>query len=184
MNRSGLIIATNDQNISLILKNEYYKVESDGKVWTRYGRNGRLLLREVWRRCDVGQKNGYRSISFTSSSRTRHKIAVHRLVYAKFVGSLSEDLVINHKDGNKSNNDVSNLELVTQSRNNQHVYDTLDYKPVMGNVVLNWEIVRSIRKEHLEGSSYGILSSKYGISKGHISSLINKKTWIEGKEYR
>lgn len=49
---------------------------------------------------------------------------VHRLVWTLFVGSIPEDREINHIDGNKSNNHLRNLELVTRSQNQKHAIDT------------------------------------------------------------
>lgn len=40
-----------------------------------------------------------------------------------FVDGYKEGLVVNHKDGNKLNNNASNLEWVTSSYNNKHAFD-------------------------------------------------------------
>lgn len=43
---------------------------------------------------------------------------VHRLVACAFFGAVNDSLLcVNHKDGNKSNNDISNLEMCTQAHN-------------------------------------------------------------------
>ena len=42
---------------------------------------------------------------------------LHRLVWETFVGPIPKGLVIHHKDHNKSNNKLSNLQLVTSSQN-------------------------------------------------------------------
>lgn len=47
-------------------------------------------------------------------------VLVHRLVAEAFIENYAPNLVVNHKDGNKSNNHVSNLECITQSRNIFH----------------------------------------------------------------
>ncbi|WP_334133444.1 HNH endonuclease signature motif containing protein [Atlantibacter hermannii] len=52
-------------------------------------------------------------------------ISIHRLVAEYFIGpSPSEKHVINHKDGNKQNNEATNLEWTTISGNTQHAYRT------------------------------------------------------------
>ena len=50
---------------------------------------------------------------------------VHRVIYAKFGGKLKNDLMINHIDGNPANNNINNLELVTNSVNQLHRYRIL-----------------------------------------------------------
>lgn len=48
--------------------------------------------------------------------------SIHRLVLIAFVGE-PNGLICNHKDGNKANNNLENLEWTTYSRNNKHAYD-------------------------------------------------------------
>lgn len=52
-------------------------------------------------------------------------VGIHRLVAEAFLGSPTDPLmVINHKNGNKADNRVSNLEWVTQRDNIRHAWDT------------------------------------------------------------
>lgn len=86
-----------------------YEISNKGRV----KRDGKI--------CRIGQNKGYMQvpIAFIFGTRT---IAVHRLVIAYFneVPSNYNKLQINHKDGNKSNNCIENLEWVTPKENQQH----------------------------------------------------------------
>ena len=58
----------------------------------------------------IGDKNnmGYRRVTLYTPIKKR--FFVHRLVAYHFCRGYKEDLVVNHKDGNKLNNEASNLE--------------------------------------------------------------------------
>lgn len=62
------------------------------------------------------------------------RIPVHRLVAKTFLPPPASEkhVWVNHKDGNKENNHVSNLEWTTISENIQHKYDTGLYKSPTG----------------------------------------------------
>lgn len=63
------------------------------------------------------RKDGYLQVQLYEK-----KFLVHRLVAITFLGN-KENLVVNHKDGNKENNNVNNLEWVTSSENTIHAYN-------------------------------------------------------------
>jgi len=62
-------------------------------------------------------KDGYLICCLTKNSKSKYKKA-HRLVLSAFIGD--SDLQCNHKDGNKKNNNVDNLEYVTAKENVIH----------------------------------------------------------------
>jgi hypothetical protein len=69
-------------------------------------------------------KNGYLTVSFcVDGEKSNH--TVHRLVARAFIENESNKPQVNHKDGNKHNNVVSNLEWVTVSENGIHAYQVL-----------------------------------------------------------
>ena len=173
-NRSGIILASNDYLVYTVLSDDRYKIERDGSVWTRVGRGGSLMQDKQWRKLDLKpNRNGYICINYE-----RKKVSRARLVYAKFgKNCLEEDLVINHIDGNKLNDSIKNLELITQAENNTHRYRTLGKKPVIGNFKLTYEIAELIRKEKKSGTSQNQLAKKYGVAKSTISDIVNCKIW-------
>ena len=82
------------------------------------------------------------------------KYYVHRLVASAFIlrpEHLSdvpyEELQVNHKDGNKSNNRVDNLEWCTNRENVQHTYDKMNHKNIRPIVQcdLNGNIINEFR---------------------------------------
>lgn len=66
-------------------------------------------------------RNGYLCVTLYH----KNVVLVHRLVALAFLGVGNNGLEVNHKDGNKQNNNVENLEWVTKSENQKHRYESL-----------------------------------------------------------
>jgi hypothetical protein len=56
----------------------------------------------------------------------RKIIKLHRLIAACYLENYNEELQVNHKDGDKGNNRLDNLEMVTNSQNVFHAWNTLN----------------------------------------------------------
>lgn len=66
---------------------------------------------------------GYHEVGLSNGSFRKSK-TVHRIVSEAFLIKHEASLVVNHIDGNKFNNKVSNLEWVTQKENVHHSFRT------------------------------------------------------------
>jgi hypothetical protein len=65
---------------------------------------------------------GYLSVRLCKNN-IKNTQDIHRLVCSHFIGDV-DNLIVNHKDGNKQNNRVENLEWVTPQDNTRHAIDT------------------------------------------------------------
>ena len=101
-------------NCKYELKYDYYVTE-DGHVWSAYSNK---FIREL------PDKNGYLKVRLSSTDLPKgkqHAYSVHRLVLENFCPCENmNELQVNHIDGDKTNNAVSNLEWVTCIENIQH----------------------------------------------------------------
>lgn len=88
-------------------RNSVYQVSNLGRV--RNTKTGKTL------KCNPSKNDGYVRVCIQLPCEARRKYLVHLLVYECFVSKTFD--VINHIDGNKSNNCVENLESVTQKEN-------------------------------------------------------------------
>ena len=131
-------------------------------------------------------KNGYKRIHVSHEGKS-YKFLVHRLVAAAFIPNPDNLPCVNHKDGNKQNNSVSNLEWVTYSENQKHAYET-GLKSANGTKNGQHKLTEKdvaeirehyVRGKHGENNSYG-LAKKYGVSPKAIMQIINGVTWKEG----
>lgn len=108
----------------------------DGYMVSNYGR---VLSksREIMRSNNVPKKvaakilstqvnqNGYACVTIREPSKPKRTFRVHRLVAMAFIpNDKPASSLINHKDGNKLNNHVSNLEWCDHSANLDHAYQT------------------------------------------------------------
>lgn len=67
-------------------------------------------------------KNGYLFVMLSKQSKKKN-YKIHRLVAEHFLENPMNYEVVNHKDGNKYNNSVENLEWCTHRENNQHAWN-------------------------------------------------------------
>lgn len=106
---------------------------------------------------------------------TCRKFFIHRLVATHFIPNPNQCPQVNHKDGNKTNNFVSNLEWCTAAQNAIHAVRLLErHGENMPNAKMTSEQVRSIRTDtrlHRE------IAADYGISRQVVSRIKSGKKW-------
>lgn len=105
---------------------------------------------------------------------------VHRLVLDAFVPNIDGKPCCNHKDGNRTNNCVDNLEWCTYSENLAHAFRA-GLRSHRGencpNSKLKENDVIEIKKALASGEKCIDLSRKYGVHKGTISAIKNGVSW-------
>lgn len=73
----------------------------------------------------AAEYNYYPTVLLHSSDKKRAEArSIHSLVAKAFLEKLPHHQCVNHKDGNKKNNHIDNLEWVTTQENIKHAYDT------------------------------------------------------------
>lgn len=99
----------------------YYEVSNYGKIRRiKYYDNGNKKERKLpYYLTQRIEKDGYLRVALTKHNKTKYYF-VHRLVASAFLKQDKTRNVVNHKDGNKENNFVGNLEWCTIQENNLH----------------------------------------------------------------
>lgn len=119
-------------------------------------------------------RDGYRQVGISVAGKPR-LIRVHRAVYEAFFGKIPENLVINHKDGDKQNNYPWNLEAITNRENIIHAFRILKRDPT-GQKVTAAQVVE-IRDKLAQGVTMSSLSRIYNVSVPAIANIAYGKTW-------
>jgi hypothetical protein len=96
-----------------------YSVTTEGRVYRHsYVDTAGALLKGRWNK-PVSNRYGYQMISILGKYH-----ALHRVIAKAFIPNPENKPEINHVDGIKDNNVISNLEWCTRSENAQHAVDT------------------------------------------------------------
>lgn len=123
---------------------------------------------------------GYKMVNLCLDGKMFFK-TIHRLVANAFIPNPENKPCINHIDGNKQNNNVSNLEWVTQKENMQHAFKILKCKPSMlgrfGKNNPKSLPVLQIKDNIIIAEFYGISDAERitGINHRHISDCCKGK---------
>lgn len=160
------------------LKSDYFKNNFKVCNDSRYGLVSILSANgeTIYRNAGSIQSTGYASIVFRGK-----RYLVHRVVYALVHGECPCEMQINHIDGNKLNNNIENLELVTASENAIHANKTgLSVAKIgenSGRAILNDSQVIELYCDFKRGMTLEVASKKYGISQTAASYIRSGKTW-------
>lgn len=126
-------------------------------------------------------RNGYVTLNYATEGEIREFYSAHRLVANAFIPHVEGKDFVNHKDGCKQNNKVSNLEWCTKSENTQHAFATGLKKPACGEkhgrAKLKERDVKEIRALLTAGSTGISIAKKYGISESAVSNIKKDKVW-------
>ena len=112
----------------------------------------------------------------------RNTWPAHRLVASIYLPNPQNKPCVNHKDGDKTNNCVDNLEWVTYSENERHSYEVLGkVSSQQGekafNAKLNEEAVKFIRKHKRDKHTIQALAKKFNVSIWTIRDVSFYRNW-------
>lgn len=131
-------------------------------------------------------QSGYPAIHLTRQRKRRTRV-IHQLVLEAFVGPRPAGYDCNHKDGDKTNNHLDNLEWVTRRENILHAQRILGRSAGFAdgrngeetsNAKLTEEQVRIIRQRYAtENILQKELAAEYEVWPTTISRIIRRETW-------
>lgn len=147
-----------------------YEISDDGEIRNKH--TGRLIKQ-------FAGKDGYLRTQIAGKTRS-----VHRLVALAFIPTEVGKDFVNHKDGNKQNNKVDNLEWCTRSENMQHAYDNALKQPPLGmnngRCKLTYYEVSFILEHYIpRDKRYGakVLAKQFGVAPQTICAVASGQNW-------
>jgi hypothetical protein len=109
-------------------------------------------------------------------------VSIHRMIAECYIPNIDNKQMVNHKDGDKLNNNYLNLEWVTRKQNEEHAKNNglKASKERHGMSKLTQDDVNWIRKNYLKkDKDFGRqpISKKFGVTPQLIDYIINNKIW-------
>ncbi len=171
----GIYQISNLGNVKGLAKTLLY---SDGRI---YNYKEKILKGTLSR--------GYPTVHLYNLEGGRETCAIHRLVAQHFIPNPDNKITVNHIDGVKDNNIVTNLEWATYKENNNHAIQTglhpgtpSGYKRKLSK--LSKEAYEDILKncfKRVDGFSCRDFAEKYGVSEPTIHKIVNKRDKNESR---
>jgi hypothetical protein len=157
---------------------KYYKIPNHNRY--EISKNG--IIRNLNNKKIKSQyvsDSGYYMVTFSYDNKSKPQ-RVHRLIASTFIENPNNYRFINHIDGNKLNNSISNLEWCTHSHNMKHAFDTglINNTGIKnGMSKLTKENVIQIKVMLKNGFSQQKIADKFKVSRSCILKINLGKTW-------
>ena len=158
-------------------ENTDHFITSNGDVYKI--KNGTIKYRKLKQ-----DKHGYCRVNIRIHTKENEKesvtLSVHRLVAMAFIPRIAGKNEVNHKDGNKSNNTVDNLEWVDRSDNMLHAYaNDLNHKGIDNSQSVYTEeqiheVCRLLSENNLSRAE---INKVTGVSLSIIKGILDHKKW-------
>ncbi len=145
---------------------------------------GEIYNTKTGSKLSVFNRHKYLAVALGSRRKNQKIYYLHRLLAEEYLPNPNGYPIVNHKDGNKLNNDLSNLEWASYSQNNKHSF-------AIGKNVIRRGMKSPFRKLTIDQVNQikEILAKKelsqckiakmFGVSRGCILGIYTRKTWSE-----
>jgi len=145
-----------------------YGITEDGKVWSFYTHK---FIKHSY------LNTGYPMVTLWDGKKS-HGRTLHRLVAEAYLPKVEGKPHVNHKDSDRTNPKLENLEWCNRSENMKHGIASGNFDGKLGrkgkqngNYSISSEVVTAIVKARREGASLKELSIKYKVSLGYVWKL-------------
>ena len=145
-----------------------YLIDRDGRVFSTI--SNKYLKPTVF-------NVGYYYLTLINDNGLKKKVALHRLLANTFIPNPYNKPEVNHRDGNKLNNSLGNLEWVTPSENIRNAIPRLKNKNC-----IDYADIPNIIEQLQQGSSWVTLAEQYEVNSSGLRKLIKRDFERRGKD--
>lgn len=150
----------------------YYKVSSIGRV--------KSIRSDIFLKAARVVSTGYFYVALSVNGHQR-SWTIHRLVAEAFIPNPENKPQVNHKNGIKTDNRVSNLEWVTAKENNQHAFRTGLTPSIVGDLhplaKLTDIDISLMRDAYSSGHIQVALARYFKVTQANVSRVVRNETW-------
>jgi hypothetical protein len=157
---------------------EDYMISDCGKVFSNKATHRRSVMHEM--KLTVNSC-GYLIVGLTDRNKKRYTKLVHRLVAEAFISNPENKPQVNHIDGDKTNNHVSNLEWNTAQENIVHAFENGLICAAKGednsSAKISNKDAEKLIQMILDGATNEEIALKFGLHERYVSLIRHKKRW-------
>ena len=153
-------------------KETKYKVSNNGDVYSFKNNRKRKLK-------PTKTGNGYLKVRLSIDG-TVYNILIHRMVAETFIPNPHNKPEVNHKDGNKKKNKVTNLEWATRKENADHAYKHNLFgigEDFSASTISNADCIMICELLSNTTKSLSKIAKEVGCSKKIVGDILYGKTW-------
>lgn len=151
-----------------------YEVSNFGNIRRISGSKGAVIGRIL--KPNFNKQKGYYYITLSKNC-IQTQYSLHRIVAMSFLGE--SELQVNHKDGNKLNNYITNLEYMSCKNNLLHATNVLKKRCCEShwNSRLTKEQVLEIKSLKNSGITHQLIANKFNVSRPLITEIMLGRKW-------
>jgi len=163
-----------------------YGCTKDGKILSLSMRAHNYHIKRIKQLSAAKSPDGYMKVALCKNGKG-HTFLVHTLVAMSWIGPKENGMQINHKDGNKTNNSIDNLEYVTHAENIRHSWEIGlrdDFSKKLREKVsgekhysskISDEQFLQLLNDHKMGMRNKDIAKKYGLHQSTVSHYTGKR---------
>ena len=155
-----------------------YRVSRDGEIQSCWVRRGRFRLpTDTWLPLTPILRDGYRTVNLPKQG-SKVIRRIHRLVLEAFRGPQPFGCIACHLDGDRTNNDLSNLYWGTHQSNSDDAirHGTKARGEALKAKLTETDVIK-IRESRADGVSLRCIAEQFGVSQSNVRAIVEGRTW-------